>query len=575
MSRQTNRPTQQERPSIVLVDADGSSRDAATFAITRRFGADYSVDVFGSAAEGMDGIRRLIALHRDIAAVAADIDLPDVDGVTFLENVHALDRQATRILMIAMDETHAKVPLGRLQEVQRATALGQIDIAFVKGWDTPEEWLYPQLQEVLTAWTRAHRPQHFLYRIVGEQWAPRSHEFRDFLTRNGVPFLFFAVDSEEGRRLVREYRVDQRRLPALIRHDGSVLHDPSNAEVAASHGISTHALQDRYDLAIIGAGPTGLAAAVFGASEGLRTVVIEREAIGGQAATSSMVRNYLGFPRGINGGVLAHRAWEQAVLLGTEFVFTHEAAAVSSGEDGLSVSFRDAGPIRADAVLLATGVSYRRLGVDSLDRLTGAGILYGAAGAEAPALAGEDVAVIGGANSAGQAALHLARYASTVTVVVRGPSLTTGMSRYLIDQIDATENITVIVNARVVGGHGDTRLSGLEIEDIPRGQRRTIGVSAAFVLIGAEPSTGWLANLSRDERGYLLTGSDVPPESWASERPPLPFETSLPGVFAAGDVRLGSVKRVAGGVGEGSVAIGSVHQYLRDHVRQFEERMLQ
>ncbi|MET4638233.1 FAD-dependent oxidoreductase [Mycetocola sp. 2940] len=575
MSRQKSRPTDRQPPSIILVDPDESSRNAAAFAITRRFGADYTVDVFRSSAEGLDGIRRLIALDRDIAAIAADIDLPDVDGVTFLEKVHALDRQATRILTIAMDDTHAKVPLGRLQEVQRATALGQIDIAMVKGWDTPEEWLYPQLQEVLTAWTRAHRPQHFLYRIVGEQWAPRSHEFRDFLTRNGVPFLFFAVDTAEGSRLVREYRVDPRRLPALIRHDGSVLHDPSNAEVAASHGISTRAQQDSYDLAIIGAGPTGLAAAVFGASEGLRTVVIEREAIGGQAATSSMVRNYLGFPRGINGGVLAHRAWEQAVLLGTEFVFTHEASAVSAGEHGLCVTFRDAEPIRADAVLLATGVSYRRLGVDLLDRLTGAGILYGAAGAEAPALAGEAVAVIGGANSAGQAALHLARFASTVTVVVRGNSLTAGMSRYLIDQIDATGNITVLLNARVVGGNGDTRLSGLELEDTATGKRQTLAVSAAFVLIGAEPATEWLVNLSRDERGYLRTGSDVPMESWSSQRPPLPFETSLPGVFAAGDVRLGSVKRVAGGVGEGSVAIGSVHQYLRNRVPQSEERMLQ
>jgi thioredoxin reductase (NADPH) len=437
----------------------------------------------------------------------------------------------------------------------------------VKGWDTPEEWLYPQLQEALTAWIRDHRPQHLVYRVLGDLWAPRSHEIRDILTRNGIPFHFFSLESEEGQRLALDHEVDVQQLPALVRHDGSVLQNPSFAQIAVAHGISTRASREKYDLAVVGAGPAGLAAAVFGASEGLQTAVIEGQAIGGQAGTSSMIRNYVGFPRGINGGELAHRAWEQAVLLGAEFVFTHEAVAVAADGDGLILTLTDEESIRADAVIIATGVTYRRLGVQALDRLTGVGVFYGAAGAEAPALSGEPVAVIGGANSAGQAALHLARFASEVTMVVRGYSLTAGMSRYLIDQIEATPNIRVVLGARIIDGYGDSRLSALEIEDTEAGERTILAVSAAFVLIGAEPRTGWLVNLSRDDRGFVYTGSDLPPEYWPAARPPLPFETNLPGVFAAGDVRFGSIKRVAGGVGEGSVAVGSVHQYLRSRMK--------
>ena len=565
MNRQTDGGTETPRysPVILIVDAEDTARDAASAALSRRFGADYEIQAVSSSSEGLNSIRHFIELGYGIAIIAADIDLPEMDGVTFLERAHAIDRQAIRVLTIPMDESHTKVPLSQLHRVRRATALGQIDIALVKGWDTPEEWLYPQLQEALTAWIRAHRPQHLVYRVVGDQWAPRSHEIRDILTRNGIPFRFLSIDSEEGQRLAVDHGVDVRQLPALIRHDGSVLQNPSFARIAAAHGISTHASQERYDLAIVGAGPTGLAAAVFGASEGLKTVVIESQAIGGQAGTSSMIRNYLGFPRGINGGELAHRAWEQAVLLGAEFVFTHEAVAVTSNGDGLSITLTDEEPIQADAVIIATGVTYRRLGIQALDRLTGVGVFYGAAGVEAPALSGEPVAVIGGANSAGQAALHLARYASHVTMVVRGHSLTAGMSRYLIDQIEATPNIHVQLSARIVEGYGDARLSALQIEDVDSGAGKTLVVSAAFVLIGAEPHTDWLVNVSRDDRGFVRTGSDVPPEDWPATHPPLPFETNLPGVFAAGDVRFGSIKRVAGGVGEGSVAVGSVHQYLR------------
>jgi thioredoxin reductase (NADPH) len=434
----------------------------------------------------------------------------------------------------------------------------------VKGWVTPEEWLYPRVQEALSAWTMANRARHVVYRIVGERWEPRTHALRDMLTRNSVPFEFYPVDSKEGTKLVGDFRVDAERLPALIRHDGSVLHDPTFAEVAGSHGIRTRPSPEAYDLAILGAGPTGLAAAVYGASEGLSTLVLEPLAIGGQAGTSSMIRNYLGFPKGISGGELAHRAWEQAVLFGAEFVFTRPATGLATRVKERVIALSDGSEVSARAVIVATGVAYRRIGVPSLERLVGAGVFYGAAGAEAPAMVGEEVCVVGGANSAGQAALHLARFASRVTLLVRGESLAAGMSDYLIRQIEATPNLEIRLCTRVVEGHGEVHLEALALEDVESGRREDVAAAAFFVMIGAEPRTEWLRGvIRRDDHGFVLTGRDVPREGWISSRPPLPFETSVPGVFAAGDVRYGSVKRVAGASGRrglGSGRLGtSVH----------------
>jgi thioredoxin reductase (NADPH) len=390
---------------------------------------------------------------------------------------------------------------------------------------------------------------------------------RDTLTRNGVPFEFHRVDSEEGTKLVGDFGVDIERLPALIRHDGSVLHDPTPAEMARSHGIRTRPSSEVHDLAILGAGPAGLSAAVYGASEGLRTLVLEPLAIGGQAGTSSMIRNYLGFPKGIGGGDLAHRAWEQTVLFGAEFAFTQPAIGLATRGRERVILLSDGSEVSARAVIVATGVSYRRIGIPSLERLVGAGVFYGAAGVEAPAMVGEEVCVVGGANSAGQAALHLARYASRVTLLVRGGSLASGMSDYLIRQIEATPNVEVRLRTRVVEGHGEVHLEALTLEDAGTGLHEDVAAAALFVMIGAEPRTEWLGDtIRRDDRGFILTGRDVPREGWPSDRPPLPFETSMPGVFAAGDVRYGSVKRVAGAVGEGSVAVGSVHQYLGERV---------
>ena len=549
-------------PVLFVVDADPQARAVTESALARRFGPDYRVLAADAPRGGLEALERLAAGGGDVALVAADLRLPGMDGVEFLERAHVLHPRAARVLLVAMDQHHTRLPFSELAALQRATALGRCDFWLAKGWANPEEWLYPQMQDALTGWTIANRPGHVVYRVVGEQWAPRSHELRDVLACNGVPFAFYAADSGAGQQLIEEFRIDVRRLPALIRHDGSVLQDPSLAEVAAAHGIVTRPAAEVYDLAIVGAGP-GLAAAVYGASEGLRTVVLEPHAIGGQAGASSMIRNYLGFPRGVSGGGLAHRAWEQAVLFGAEFVFVQEAVRLSRrGEDRL-VGLGDGSQAAARAVIVAAGAAYRRLDIAALDRLIGAGVFYGAAGVEAPALAGEHVCVVGGANSAGQAALHLANYAAHVILLVRGESLAASMSDYLITQLKATPNVEVRLRARVVDGHGDARLAALTIEDVQTGEREQIPAAAVFIMIGAEPCTGWLrGTVELDDRGFILTGRDIPREVWPLARAPLPFETSMPGVFAAGDIRHGSVKRVAGAVGEGSVTVGSVHQYL-------------
>jgi thioredoxin reductase (NADPH) len=548
-------------PALVIVDADPQARAVTESALARRFGPDYRVVTADAPQVGLDTLERLADRGEQVALVAADLHLPGMDGVEFLERAHVLHRGASRVLLVAMDRYHTPIPFSELATLQQATALGRIDFSVVKGWVTPEEWLYPQVQEALSAWTIARRPGHVVYRIVGEQWSPRSHQLRDSLSRSSVPFEFHPVDSERGRQLIRDFGIDVQRLPALIRHDGSVLHDPSDAQVAAAHGITTRPSSEVYDLVVLGAGPAGLAAAVNGASEGLRTLVVEPWSIGGQAGSSSMIRNYLGFPRGISGAGLAHRAWEQAVLFGAEFAFTQRAVELRIRGDQRLIALSEEGTAIARAVIIAVGVTYRRLGIPALERLVGMGVFYGAAGAEAPAMAGEEVYVVGGANSAGQAALHLARFAARVTLLVRGDSLAAGMSDYLITQLQATPNVEVRLHTRVVDGHGEARLEALTVEDVGTGQRERVKVTAVFVLIGAEPHTDWLRDvLQLDERGFILTGRDLP--AWSLPRAPLPFDTSLPGVFAVGDVRYGSVKRVAGAAGEGAVAVGSVHQYL-------------
>lgn len=551
------------RPVLLIVDADRAARTAVEAALIRRFGSDYCVVTADCHVSGLATLTDLAQRGDAVALVAVDLHLPGTDGVAFLAQARALHHQAMRALLVPMDRRGTRFPFTALEPLQRATALGRIDFWVVKGWDAPEELLYPQIQEALSAWTRATCPRHAVVRVVGAQWSPQSHELREALGRNTIPFDFVPLDSREGEQLVREYALDAARLPAVILHDGAVLHQPTPRDIADALGVHRPPSPEVYDLTILGAGPAGMAAAVYGASEGLQSLVIEPQAIGGQAGTSSMIRNYLGFPRGVSGGELAFRAWEQALLFGAQFVFQRRAVGLSACGGERVVTLSDACEVRARAVIIAAGVEYRRLGIPSLERLVGVGVFYGAAGVEAPAMVGEDVYVVGGANSAGQAALHLAKYAARVTMLVRGDSLAASMSEYLITQLAATPNISIRLRSSVVDASGESRLETLTVEHVGTGQREELPAAAIFVMIGAEPRTEWLRDVIQcDSKGYILTGRDVPAEAWPLQRPPLPYETSLPGVFAVGDARYGSLKRVAGAVGEGSVAVGSVHEYL-------------
>jgi thioredoxin reductase (NADPH) len=550
-------------PMVLVVDGDAASRIATEEALVRRFGADYEIVALGEASAALDVVRRSAQAGQPLALVAVDLHLKEMDAVELLERVHAIHRGCFRILLVTMDEYHTRISFTELPTLQQAMALGRVDFFIPKGWVTPEEWLYPQVQEALTTWTLVNRPHHVVYRIVGEQWAPRSQELRDLLTRNGVPFEFHAAESETGARLVRELRIDVQDMPAAVRHDGTVLHNPSLGELASSHGVQIDPGAEVYDLAVVGAGPAGLAAAVYGASEGLHTLVVEPRAIGGQAGTSSLIRNYLGFERGIGGAELAHRAWEQAMMFGAQFVFTNAATAVRRDHECLVVELGAGQPARARAVIVAVGIAYRRLEVPAIERLVGRGVIYGAVGVDAPALTGENVCVVGGANSAGQAVLHLARFAKRVVLVVRAPTLEQGMSTYLIRQINATPAIEVRLSTRIVDAVGEARLTSVVLEDLVSGLHEHVSAAALFVLIGGAPRTEWLRGaVATDERGFVITDRDLPAEAWSRARPPLPFETSAPGVFAVGDVRHDSMKRVAGAVGEGSVVVGSVLRYL-------------
>lgn len=550
-------------PVLFLIDSDSETRERMAAALTRRFGADYQVRTGRTEAEGLAMLEQFRNEDLRVALVAADLALTrEEGGIEFLERAHVLHPHASRVLLVAMDRRGTRIPFDSVPALRRATALSRIDFWVVKGKLSPEEWLYPRVQEALSAWVRLVGPHHEVFRIVGEQRSPRSHELRETLSRNTVPFGFYPSDSERGRQLIAAHRVDVGRLPAAILHDGTVVHQPTIADIAHALGVQTRPRSQVYDLVIVGAGPAGLAAALYAASEGLQTLVIEGRAIGGQAGTSSMIRNYPGFPRGISGGDLAFRAFEQALFFGAEFVFTHRATGIDSRGGLVAVTLSQADDVLGRAVIVASGVEYRRLEVPSLDRWTGTGLFYGAAGTEAPALANERVAVVGGANSAGQAALHLAQFASHVTLVVRGPALEASMSDYLVRQIQATSNVDVRLGARIVEGHGTEQLAALEVEDV-ESQRDVIPVTAVFAMIGAEARTDWLGPaIRRDDHGFVLTGHDLPSDACAIDRPPLPFETSLPGVFAVGDVRHGSIKRVAEAVGEGSVAVGFVHQHL-------------
>ena len=548
------------QPVVLAVDDDGDVLEALKQALGKRYGADYQVLTERSPAVGLGVLEWLRSQDVSVAVVIADQWMPQLTGVEFLAQAHQLHPSARRMLLIGVLDRSVNEPMSQ------AMALGRIDGWLWKPWEPAEEHLYLPVSEQLSEWIRATGRQGFVaIRIVGE--TPRSHEVRDLLDRNTIPYQFHPHDSAAGRELLRQAGQDGSRLPVLYLFDGQVLVDPANAEVAAAIGIPTQPDPGRYDVIVVGAGPAGLSAATYGASEGLRTLLLEPEALGGQAGTSSLIRNYLGFPRGVSGRNLAQWASQQATLFGAGFVYARVVGLRRAGQDHV-VTLAGGGEAAGQTVVVATGAAYRRLEAPGVDDLLGAGVFYGAAVSEAPAMTGSQVFVVGAGNSAGQAALHLAKYADWVTILARGDALGRTMSDYLVKEVQANDTIAVRLGTQVVGAGGSGRLEHLILRDPRTGGTETVPAAALFILIGAQPHTGWLAGtLRRDERGFLLTGRDLLhdgqlPPGWPLDRPPLLLETSVPGVFAAGDVRHGSIKRVASAVGEGSVAIQLVHEHL-------------
>jgi thioredoxin reductase (NADPH) len=555
------------RPALVVVYEERGVLAALEQALQSRFGADYQILAAASPTAALDTLGRLRQAGEQVALVLADQWLAGMTGVEFLCQAHELHPTAKRVLFITYgDATGGTAGL-------QAMALGQIDHYLNAPWGPPELQLYPAITEALSQWARSTGslgPPPELVRIVGPRWSPRSHELRDLLARNSISHGFYDADSEDGRRLLVQAGLQAAALPVLLLFDGRVLVDPPTDRLAQALGVKTQPTLGRYDVAVVGAGPAGLAAATYAASEGLGTLLLEREAVGGQAGTTSLIRNYLGFPRGISGTELASRATEQAVVFGAELVYAQPATRLQPAGTDRVLTLADGSRAVSRTVVIATGVSYRRLPIPGLEALLGAGVFYGAAVTEAKAMAGQRVAVVGGANSAGQAAVHLARHAEQVTLLVRGDSLAEGMSAYLLQELQRAGNVTVRLRTEVTQVHGAGRLEALTIRDKGTETTETLPAAALFILIGAEPHTDWLATtVERDNRGFLLTGRELlrdgrPLPAWPLDRPPLLLETSLPGVFAAGDVRHGSVKRVASAVGEGATAIQLVHTYLNE-----------
>jgi thioredoxin reductase (NADPH) len=542
------------KPVLLAVDSEPDILAAMERDLSRRFAVDYRIVI----SDNSESVLAELDTDTELAVAMAGQWLADTSGVDFLRACHQLYPAAKRLLLI----TYGDVIGGTA--ALRAMALGQLDHYLNKPWGDPELELYPTITELLSQRSRAAvaaGSQPEVLRIVGPQWSARSHELRDLLTRNSISHGFYDVASPKGRRLLQQVGVPPGDHPVVLFFDGRVLMDPTNERIAEMLGAQTKPANSRYDLVVIGGGPAGLTAAMYGASEGLSTLLLEREAFGGQAGTTSMIRNYLGFPRGISGRELASRALEQAMVMGAEMVFIRSAARLEARDDDLLLTLADGKQAHSRAVVIATGVTYRRLRVPGVERLLGAGVFYGAAVTEAVGLEGQQAFVVGGANSAGQAAAHLARFAERVTLLVRGPSLSARMSAYLINELERAPNVSVRLNATVTGAYGHGRLEAISVRDSPTGQEHTYPAAGLFVLIGADPHSDWLADVvERDSQGFLLTDSDL--GRWSFDRPPLPQETSTPGVFAAGDVRHGSVKRVASAVGEGAAAIQQVHRYL-------------
>jgi thioredoxin reductase (NADPH) len=548
------------KPVILTVDDDQVVLNAIGRDLRRQFGRDYRVLEVDSGLEALEVLKQLKLRNEPVALFLVDQRMPAMTGVEFLEAARTLFPTSRRVLLTAYADTEAAI---------RAINEVKLDYYLLKPWDPPEEQLYPVLQDLLDDWQATFRPPFEGVRIVGHRWSPEVHRVKDFLARNQVPYRWLDVEQDEEARLLMESAGTQPgQLPLILLPDGSHLVQPTNLDLADRIGLRTRAEMPFYDLIIVGGGPAGLAAAVYGASEGLRTLLIEREAPGGQAGMSSRIENYLGFPVGLSGADLARRAVTQATRFGAEILNPQEATAIRVQDAYRFVRLADGSELSCHALLIATGVSYRTLDVPGVQELAGAGVYYGAAITEALVCRDKEVFIVGSGNSAGQAAMYLAKYARDVTILVRQDSLATSMSRYLIDQIKATRNITVRPDTQVVAVSGTANLETVTLLNGVTEKQETLPASALFIFIGAMPRTDWIGGfVERDDYGFIVSGPDLVrggrlPRGWLLQREPFWLEASVPGIFVAGDVRHRSVKRVASAVGEGSMAVQFIHQYL-------------
>jgi thioredoxin reductase (NADPH) len=546
-------------PLIVAVDDDPVLLAAVERELRTRYEPDYRVRCLPSPDDARAALEELTAAGEDVALVLAAEELAGAPGTEFLGEVARFCPHAQRALLIGWG--HLGDPATG-DAIFEAIARGRIDHYVVRPAPPPDEQFHQAMSTFLLAWAEARSRAPHTIEVVGETWSGRAYELREVLGRCALPHRFCLAQSEEGRAILAD--VGPRRFPLLVMPTGHVMENPTDEDIARSSGTTIDPSGDRYDLVIVGCGPAGLSAGVYGASEGLRTVVLDSGSIGGQATSSSSIRNYLGFPRGVTGADLARRAYQQAWVFGARFAFMQQVTNLTREDGGIVLTLNTGGVVVARAVVLATGASYRRLGVASLEDLHGAGVFYGAAASEAPLVSGEEVFIVGGANSAGQAAIHLAGYAKRVTLVVRAATLEAGMSHYLVRQVEETPNIEVRTGTEVVDGGGSGWLDHLVLRNRATGEEETAGAYALFLMIGAQPYTDWLpATVERDPAGFVVTGSELSDDVLRGfGRRPMALETSVPGVLAAGDVRHGSVKRVASAVGEGSIAIQYVHRLL-------------